>query len=697
MTRTLFASFATITVTVPFFVGPLPAGAVLATPPPSPVPTESAAVPAQDVPGLIPERLTLNGRPLPPATYEPAPSPRRAAADTPPVGTVRSWAGLNVLDNDIYRKDFTLRAVGDNIEVWVAGDLGFPAGDCRGSAATEVTDAQVAALVREFDDNIYPKETAAFSTPPNRSGANAGLEGDFTGAGNRTVTLVDNIRDDNYFAFPKNLTYVSGFFSEQLNELFDRNIITIDAYDWAHQTGANPPHEPTEDRCTSRPARPRMYESTFAHEWQHLLGYYTDASEETWVKEGLSDYAQTLTGYSNPHLNVYRRGFDIHLACYQGFGGVKTDNNPNPRPCSAPANSLNLWNEGTPDEILADYGISYELMVYLRDRFGPEVITTLHKDGTAQGLASLAAALPEGTGMHDVLHDFQIMTLVDKAVERPGGVMRGLPRNRVTSPSLRSTVNLGDPSAYGPAGAAPNGADFVKLPRDLRSISFDGAKTLPPTPLTWTIDSEMLFSGNEPDTDETAVRELDVPEKDPVLRFTTTYGLEKDFDYGYVTVSSDGGKTYQPLEGEHTVTGPLGPAVTGQAADLTLSYNLQAYAGKRVLLGFRYVSDAAVSLGGWHISDLEVGTTAVTTATLDGWRSPTQVHPTAVHHWNVTLVGLGTSRAKAVPLEDFEKLGSYPRVVAVVAYDEPTGQVTQYAPYTLMVNGEPHPAGGSTP
>ncbi|MEU4425368.1 peptidase M6 immune inhibitor A [Actinoplanes sp. NPDC024001] len=671
---------------------PLSAGAVPPTPPPFPTPSESAAFPTDDVPWLIPDRLTLNGEPLPPASYRPRPAARRTAAETPPIGTVRSWAGLNAIDNDVYRKDYRLRAVGKHIEVWVANDLAFPAGDCRGNA-TEITDAQLSSLVQEFDENIYPTETAAFSTPPDRTGANAGVDGDFTGAGNRTVTLVDNVRDENYFNFPERPTYVAGFFSEQLNELFDRNVITIDAYDWAHQTGAEPKNEPTDDRCTSRPARPRLYESTFAHEWQHLLAYYTDPNEQIWIDEGLAEYAQTLVGYVNPSLNVYRRGFDIHLACYQGFGAVKTTYNPNPRACNAPSNSPNLWKEGGQDEILADYGITYQLMLYLRDRFGPEIISTLHRDKANAGMAGIAAALPKGTDLHDVLHDFQVMTLVDKAVGQPGGVMKGLPRERVTSPSLRSTVNLADDSAHGAPGAAPNGADYVRLPRDLETLGFRGATTLPSRPLSWKLDAGMLFSGNEPNTDATAVRVIDVPSEDPMLRFTSSHGLEKDFDYGYVTVSTDGGKTYQPVAGDRTVKGPQGAAITGQAEDVTLSYDLSSYAGKRVLLGLRYVSDAAVSLGGWHISDLRVGATPVNSATLDGWQSPTQVRPIPVHNWHVRLVGLGSSRAKVVPLDEFDRLDSYPKVVAVIAYDEPTGQVTQYAPYTLLVDGKPYPSG----
>jgi hypothetical protein len=611
---------------------------------------------------------------------------------TPDVGTVRSWAGLNSIDGDVYRKDYTLRGVGEHIEVWVANDLAFPEKDCRKNS-TEVTDAQVSSLIHEFDEVIFPRETKAFSTPPERTGTNAGLAGDFTGAGNRTVTLVDNIRDDNFFDFPKRLTYIAGFFSEQFNELFDRNVITIDAYDWAHRTGTDPQHEPADDPCVSRPARPRMYESTFAHEWQHLLTYYTDPDEQVWISEGMADYAQSLTGYSDTDVGVRHRGFDNHLTCYQGFGIVKTEYNPNPRDCGGPANSPNLWSEGEPDEILADYGITYQLMLYLHDRFGAKLLTRLHLDKENHGLAAIAAALPKGENLPDVLHDFQVMTLVDKIAGEPGGIVKGVARHRVTARNLRSTVNLDNPSAYGRAGAPPNGADYVRLPREWRTVGFEGAASLPPVPLAWTTDSGMLFSGNTPDTDASAVRQVAVPATDPVLRFTTTYGLEDNFDYGYVTVSADGGKTYQAIKGDRTVDGPLGAAITGKAADVTLSYDLQPYAGKSVLLGFRYVSDSAVSIGGWHIKDVKVGATAVGANSVDGWKSPTEIRPVPVHHWKVTLVGLADGKAKVVPLTDFAKVRHYPKVVAIVAYDEPTGTVTQYAPYTLTVDGKPYQPG----
>ena len=168
--------------------------------------------------------------------------------------------------------------------------------------------------------------------------------------------------------------------------------MTIDAFDWAHRTGANPPDEPTADPCTSRPARPHLYEGTFAHEWQHLLQYYTDPFETNWINEGLSDFAQTLVGYVDATATVDQPGADSHLYCFQGFGTVQTPYNPNPRDCGGAQNSLTLWGEDpNPAAVLADYGNAYSMMLYLYDRFGTDFMSALHRDGEHQGLASLAA------------------------------------------------------------------------------------------------------------------------------------------------------------------------------------------------------------------------------------------------------------------------------------------------------------------
>ena len=685
---------------------------------------------ADDTRELTHKRFTLGGERVDvPDRYKPR-ARARAAVDTPAVGTKRQWLGLDDFQGSLYRKDYTLRGVGQHIEVWVANDLAFPASDCRAQvpSTTQITDAQVAHLVTEFDTNMYPKETAAFSTPPDRDGTDAqlgpdadGAGGVYTGAGDRTVTLVDNVRDDNFYDFPASPTYTAGFFSAQFNELFDRNVMTIDAFDWLHRTGANPPNEPASDLCTSRPARPNLYEGTFAHEWQHLLQYYTDPFETTWVNEGLSDFAQTLTGYVDARATVFQRGADSHIFCFQGFGTVRTDFNTNPRDCGGPENSLTLWGESpNPNATLADYGNAYSFMLFLYDRYGTDFISRLHRDGEHQGLASVAAALKaEGVrDLYKVIHDYQSMVLLDKLVSGRDARVYGVSKGRVTTRSLNSTVNQANPAINATPGAAPNGADYVPLTvrgRDLRSIHFNGARTLPPLPLAWTVVNNdpdrpgdpVLWSGNASNLDSAAVTTVTVPSSGATLRLLAKYGAEAGFDYGYVTVSTDGGKTYTPVAGDKTVEGPLGPALNGATTGFEPhTFDLSRYAGTTVLLGFRYVSDGGVNEGGLLVDDVTLGGAAVSDgSSLAAFDSPTEIRAIEVHNWNLRLIGLDEKREKALQVEldgrrtvrlDPVRLAAlrlFPKVVAIVAYDEPTEQVSQYAPYTLTVNGERQPGG----
>jgi hypothetical protein len=364
----------------------------------------------------------------------------------------------------------------------------FPKGDCRNAVphSTEITDAQVANLISQFDGNMYPKETKAFSTPPDRAGVYTvpGLVAtgiDFAGDGDHTVTLVDNVRDANFYDFPKNRSYTAGFFAPILNELTDRNVMTIDAFDWLHRTGPNPKDEPSADLCKSRPAHPFTYEGVFAHEWQHLLESYLDTNEVNWVNEGLSMFAESLVGYADTLRSVHEKNAQNDIFCFHGFGTIKGPANPNPVPCGGAQNSLTAWgDEGQGSEILADYGNARSFMLFLYDRYGTAFMSALHRDGAAQGLASLQGqldALAHGAKAADVLHDFQLMNLVDAYVDGGSGAVRGIDRARVTTRSLDATVNLANPSSYDLPGAAPNGADYVllRLPGSaLRSVDFAG-------------------------------------------------------------------------------------------------------------------------------------------------------------------------------------------------------------------------------
>ena len=368
-------------------------------------------------------------------------------------------------------KPFRLAGVGKRIEIWVAADLSFPARDCRnsvqGGRRIRVDRARVAHLVTQFDRNIFPKESRAFSLPRTRNGTRASAPRgafDSRGDGRKTVVLVDNVRDGNFYDLhnSRNSAYIAGFFSQELTELFDRNVVTIDAYDWMHRTGRNPVHEPVPgDNCASAPSRPFLYEAVLAHEYAHLLQYYVDPREQTFVQEGLADYAQTLTGYVDPRRSIHDRGHSNHVQCFLGWLSLETPANPNPRP-GGPENSLTLWDDT--DEAVCEYGAAYTFMELLAGRYGPGFMSELHREETA-GLAGVQRVLDRvaaGTDVQRVLHDWAAMIALDGVLDRGSPLLGGRSDDHRV-PTLAASVNWDNPRTHSSRGAPPNGSDYVRL------------------------------------------------------------------------------------------------------------------------------------------------------------------------------------------------------------------------------------------
>jgi hypothetical protein len=684
----------------------------------------------------------------------------RLQAHTPVVGETRNWVGLDDVNGAFYRKTYTLRGIGDNIEVWVASEdrtfagvrsvgTDFQPGDCRNGARTQITDAQVNYLIGEFDNNILPKESDAFSVAPNRDGSNA-VVGAPTfhpgGAGGNTVVLIDNVRDDNFMDLNNThgFSYIAGFFSGQLNTLFDRNIMTIDAFDWLHRTGANPLHEPSSNLCTSAPARPFLYEGVFAHEYQHLLESYASPGEQSWVNEGLSDWAITLTGYGDPAKPVTEIGFDSHIQCFLGNLGIVTDANPIGRN-GGPENSLTLWGDQGDDEILCDYGAAYTMMEYLHGQYGTSFMTALHNQDL-NGLAGLQRTLTDlhaGVSARETIHRWAMMVAIDALLDQ-GRQLRGGDRDAYQTPTLNAAINWGIPDAFSEPGAPPNGSDYLQLKNaagnplklnDIKSLSFNGASTLPPHPIEWTVDANppgqtgdaALYSGTGDLFDRAIVRSVTVPAADPNLRFNAQWNLEDGWDFTFVQVSTNGGQTYQsvrctssrPTLAEDPATYPAVanirvhfPGYTGDSAGWKAeTCNLSAFAGQTILVSFRNMTDPntqgngiAIPPGFW-LDDVTLGSTVLSDgSSLAGWLSATQARPLEVEGFTVQLLAYKQQGTSPVRIATVHLNGNFDVtlsarqlaallgqgnnadvVAAIVMYDESTESINDYAPYSLTV------------
>jgi hypothetical protein len=265
----------------------------------------------------------------------------------------------------------------------------------------------------------------------------------------------------------------------------------------------------------------------------------------------------------------------------------------------------------------------------------------------------------------------------------------------------------------------------------ITSVSFDGAELLPALPVEWTVagsppghsGNAALYSGSGSNFDRAIIRQVDVPAANPTLTFDTTWNTEEFWDYGFVQVSTDGGATWNSLANADTNATPDAgaipvvkdnlPGLTGDSAGWRPeSFDLSAYAGKQILLSFRYVTDPGVDGPGWWVDNVKVGGTLISNgSSLAGWRSQTQVRQIPVNGFTVQLIAYDSDRTASwigtLPLDSHFRgtvsgaaldrmIGNrtHTVVAAIVMYDEPTELIGQYAPYTLKVNGVKQPGGG---
>jgi hypothetical protein len=661
------------------------------------------------------------------------------------VGTTRLFPALNDAIGLYEFRTFILRAIGTSGEVWVAADLQFPLGDCRG--LVEITQAQVEYMLGQFDKQIRPTDTGYFGAPKKRDGSKAtlpkqvGLPADYYAGSERDIILIDNIRDDNFYTFPQAPTYIAGFFSPAFANALNRNIITVDAFDWQHRTGATPPNEPNNNACRNRQARPFLYEGTFAHEYQHLIHYDYDPAEETWINEGMSDFAEAINGYSFPERPVYEIGYDGHIQSFLGFVANVYNVNGQPVPVATAGaeNSLTSWQDQGGNEILADYGIVYAFMLYVDEHYGGAKFMRTWQNSPKRGIGGFEAALAEfgyHTTFAQVYHDFAVAMVVDQLID---GGATGPGADRYGAQALHAQVSLNADQAYGSPGAPPWGSDYVKIadPATIESLSFAGAPNITrPTP--WRSRSSgpadwkggaVIWSGSRNNYDAWMLRDLTLDDGPQTLSFDTYFDIEQCYDYGFVRVSTDGGKTFTSLSSGDTSDcvskdpdDPTDPRIVAALPGFTgttpawthAEFDLSAYAGQSITLAFYYAQDPGgsgndddVANNGWWLDNLMLNDTLLsdgTTSSLANFSDITATKPLPVA-FTVQIVGISAKRYAVITLEladgkvgalrpeQLAELAGYDYIVALVTFDAPVdarnvAPIADYGHYALTVTRE---------
>jgi len=550
-------------------------------------------------------------------------------SSTPPVGTtVYDWY-INAISGEPW---ITLRALSGNVEIWVQDNLLFPPGDPRNADPYNlaISDDMVQHLADEFNSVMYPTDTTFFGTPEDRDGTNTIFEimgwpsftYDWIATDNpqRVILKVLNYRDENYYD-PTYPYYVAGFYSSTYTrDYYKRNMIHIDAWRWWQRLGPEG-NQWFSERPDLEVTRPYLYESVTTHEYQHNIHRDWNPDDDAFMNEGCSMYAEVLCGYgvSWSHVNSY---------------------------LATPDNSLIEWEDQGGINVLADYGAATLWTVYLADHYGgPDFIRHFVQAGIP-GIEGINAAL-----MHfgytetfdDVYHNWRIANLIHTDLIADGTynyetldlgssdadpirtyTISGLPVPETMGTDFGNTITiLGYDTGIADVGAY--GSDYIILNNwdEMAIIFFDGDDT---AVYGWTMTEEGWWSGMASLMNTIISGEAYVDPEDPTLEISTKYDIEELWDYGFVQVSTDGGANWVSLENAYTtydydpsahpdIIANL-PGLTstsvGYPAWMTMTFDLSAYAGETVLIGFRYMTDWATLWDGWYINEAIVSGEPVT-------------------------------------------------------------------------------------
>jgi hypothetical protein len=415
------------------------------------------------------------------------------------------------------------------------------------------------------------------------------------------------------------------------------------------------------------------YLDVLAHELRHLIEARYDPSEADWAVEGSAMLAAQLAGYDD---SAQWRG-NLFL--------------------SDPDLQLNTWSDSN---TLPHYGQGYLLSRFLYDHLGPDGYRAL-ATSSADGFAALDEYSGQpGYGLALWQDWLAAMALASDQTGVPERFQwLGPPLERVATLEistlpyrLETTVNQ-------------FAADYYDLPSSgAYQIEFQGEVTTPLLPTTAPSGTQVWYALRTNFANPRLTRTVDLSE---VTRATLEYSayvdIEQGYDFAYVSVSEDGGTTWQPLAGAgmQGADGQDDPSESA-VADRFYSGRLQRwipeqidlsdYAGQVIDLRFEYITDPILTYGGFALDDIripEIDFADDAEAEVEGWTAEgfVRVPLTVEQLWHLWLI---TFADEGVQVEALVPDGAGQLVVPVTALageHAPMLVVAAHAPQTLETAG----------
>jgi immune inhibitor A len=411
-----------------------------------------------------------------------------------------------------------------------------------------------------------------------------------------------------------------------------------------------------------------LYYGTLVHEVQHLIQWHVDPNEKTWLNEGLSQLAEIYVGLDTADTYYYER---------------------------RPHTRLNAWDY---DEELIDahYAAAYLFTVYLWEQLGETAVQELSRH-PANGMSSVRAVLAgyDARSLEDFVADWAIANYLDNPDAGDAYNYRNLDPG---TPDLQMRIRQ---FSYERIDTLPQfGVHYYALTKTGKTtISFAGdtlADLLAETPLS---GRQVWFAPPMDETSATLTLRYDLRDlAEATLRFHAWYDLEEDWDFAYMVVSIDNGRSWDLLTGENMGVGEYGPAFTGSSAAVPGAFkgwvqeaiSLHRYVGQEVLVRFEVLTDSSLLGRGFALDKIHVpqmGAIKALETAVSGWEAAGFVQTTGQlpQQWRLQLIQNGpTPQVVTLPLNTLNQgqwtveLGPQGGVLVIVPLTPFTEDVANY-------------------
>ncbi|MCJ7694002.1 MAG: immune inhibitor A [Anaerolineaceae bacterium] len=462
------------------------------------------------------------------------------------LGDKKTFWASDTDTNENFQVNTILRYIGDHVYFWIEEGVNYSNRDLNNLAIS-------------FDEEIYPKNQEFFGT--------------------EWLPGVDN--DPHLY-----ILYISGIGDSVAGYYSSADELHPDAHIYSNA------HEMFFINSDNVDLGDDYIYGTVAHEFQHMIHWYKDRNEETWINEGFSMLSELINDFDPGGFDyLYSVDPDMQLTDW----GSDVGQNGN------------------------HYGASFLFMAYFMDRFG-ENATKAFVAHTENGLNSINAVMEELKIINpdtskpytsvEVFADWAITNFVlDPYIEN------GRYSYKSYSPFQAA---LADDIASCPTNSSENvyqyGVDYIEINcQGQHTITFQGTQEVQLLPVDAFSGEYVFWSNMGDESNMRLTREFNFTDISAPIQLTykVWYDLETDYDYIYLSATTNG-EDWEILNSpsctsENPSGNSYGCGYNGTSNNwLTESVNLSQFAGQKVMLRFDYVTDAAVNGTGLFLDDIQI-------------------------------------------------------------------------------------------